>query len=165
MKVLVKSRVIHVALLLLLLFVPMAVVLDPLALYLITGSVLMVTSVAAVFAYWPVIFYSLRAHVNDIDKTEILTFGIILLFAGTAFREGYITFWREFYPLSVTRNEEFYYPLAFIRYTCIIAAVMALCARDMVFEFTHPGRIPGWPTAILSTALGLAIGFGMVYLQ
>lgn len=165
MKFLMNSRVVYIAIILLLLFVPMAMVLDPLVLYLLTGSVLMVTSTVAVFMYWPVIHYALMAQVGDVDKTDILTFGIILLFAGTAFREGYITFWRELFPLFQLRPVEYFYPLSFIRYTCIVASIMALCARDMVFEHKYPGRLPGWPTAILSVVAGIAMGFTMIYLQ
>ena len=162
MKVVLQSKVAHLAIALLAFFVPMALLLDPLTLYLITGSVLFTTSVTAAAAYWPVVRYTLRTRAHYINKTDVLSIGIVLLFTSTAFREVYITFWREFFPLRSTRPDEYFYPLAFVRYMGIVAAVLSLCARRVIFGPSLFRKIPGWPSAILSVLVGIAIGTGMM---
>lgn len=160
---LLRGRVFQVALLLALAFFPIAYFVPATKLYFMMGSVLLTTSITAVWQYWPVVKNALKVRLRSVDRVEVLTFGIILLFAGTAFREAYITFWREFLPLGLRRPDEYFYPLAFIRYTCIIASVLALCAKDMIIGPVGKRRMPGWPVAILSVAIGIAIGTFMIY--
>lgn len=161
-KVLLNSKVIHLAMALLLLYIPFALLLSPTQLYLLSGSVLLSTSLTAIYAYWPVVRYTMKSDVSKIDKTEVLTMGIILLFLAVASREAYITFWREVFPISNPRPEDYYYPLSFIRYMSAVAAVLTLCARRMVFGPSKLHRVPGWPASVLSVFAGLIIGTLMI---
>lgn len=162
MKLLLKSKVLHLAIALLALFVPLMLVFTPLQLYLLIGSVLLCTSVTVIYAYLPVIRYTLRTNIRHIDKTEVLTIGILLLFTATALREFYVTFWREIFPLAAQRHEDYFYPLSFFRYVGVVASILALCARRMVLGPAQLRKVPGWPAAILSVGIGLAIGAVMI---
>lgn len=162
MKLVLQSKVIHLAVALLAFFVPLVLLLEPLTLYMYTGSVLFSTSIAAVLAYWPVVRYTMHTRTHKIDRTDVLSIGIVLLFTATAFREVYVTFWREFFPLRATRLDEYFYPLSFVRYIAIVAAIMSLCARRITYGPHAFRRIPGWPAAIMSVSLGIAIGTAMV---
>jgi hypothetical protein len=164
MKLIVQSKVSYVAVSLLAAFIPIAVALTPRQLYLMTGSMLLTTSMAAVLAYLPVIRYTIQIRVAHIDRTDLLTFGIVLLFAGTAFREAYVTFWWGFFPPTPPRPDGYLYPLAFVRYTCVVASMMALSAREMVIGPSYLNSVPGWPYAIVSTALGILLGVFMIFL-
>lgn len=161
-KLFLNSKVIHLALALLLLYIPFALFLSPMQLYLLSGSVLLSTSLTAIYAYWPVVRYTLKSDVSRIDKTEVLTMGIILLFLAVASREAYITFWREVFPVAPVRPEDYYYPLSFIRYMAAVAAVLTLCARRMVLGPPPLRKIPGWPATVLSVFAGLLIGTLMI---
>lgn len=162
MNTLLHSKVVHLALALLAFFVPLAVMFKPYQLYMLTGSVLLCTSITAVFSYWPVVRYTMKVRVTYIDKTDALTLGIILLFSATAFREAYVTFWREFYPLEQQRPSDYFYPLSFARYVGCVAAIMSLCARHMDFGPARLRRLPGWPASILSILAGLILGAAML---
>lgn len=164
MKLVVRVRVFYLALALMMAFAPVAILTPTYALYLMLGCVLLTTSATVVWQYWPVVNRATWVRIKYIDRVELLAFAIVLLFAGTAIREGYVTIWREFFPIEISRPDEFFYPLAFIRYTCIVASVTALIARDMIVD-TQGSRMPGWPAAILSTLAGLALGTFMVYRQ
>lgn len=159
------SRVMYLAAILLLAFFPIAYFIPATPLYLVLGSILFTTSTAAVWQYWPVIKVALKVRFKNIDRVEFLSFGIILLFAGTAFREAYITFWREFIPLGDRRPDAYFYPLSFIRYTCILASVFTLCARDIITTPIDTRKTPGWPVAILSVFIGFWIGTLLIYLR
>lgn len=161
-KIVMNSKVMHLAMVLLLLYIPFAVFLTPTQLYLLSGSVLLSTSLTAIYAYWPVVRYTMRTDVGRMDKTEVLTMGIILLFLAVASREAYITFWREVFPVSNPRPEDYYYPLSFIRYMGAVAAVLTLCARRMVFGPSVLNKIPGWPATVLSVFIGLVVGTLMI---
>lgn len=163
MKLTQNSRVYLFGFGLVLAYIPMLFIFSPLQLYLLTGSILMTSSVACVAAYWTVIGASVKLRIRQLDRTDILTFGILLLFAGTAFREGYVTFWREFFPLSDFRPGLYFQPLSFIRYTCIVASMMALSARKSIIGPVYMTRVPGWPHMFISLTLGIMVGFGMIY--
>lgn len=158
-----RVRVVYLALFLLIAFVPVAWLTPPNQLYMMLGCILLTTSTAAVWQYWPVISQAICKRLQGIDKVELLAFGLILLFAGTAFREAYITVWREFFPLADRRPGEFFYPLAFIRYTCIVATIVTLTAKDWIIDNNQHATVPGWPAAIMSTFLGVVLGTFMVY--
>lgn len=162
MKVVMNSKVIHLVMVLLLLYIPFALFLSPTQLYLLSGSVLLSTSLTAIYAYWPVVRYTMKMDVKRIDKTEVLTMGILLLFLAVASRELYITFWREVFPIANPRPEDYYYPLSFIRYMGAVAAVLTLCARRMTFGPSALQRIPGWPATVLSVFVGLVVGTLMI---
>lgn len=163
MTLVLRWRVFQLAIFLILAFIPIALITPPTQLYFLMGSILLTTSVTAVWQYLPVVRTALHVRVKNVDRVEVLTFGILLLFAGTAFREAYITFWREFIPLGDRRPDQYFYPLAFVRYLCIVASILALCARDMITTPLDRSRMPGWPAAILSVVVGALVGTFMIY--
>lgn len=160
----IKSKLLHVALVLLLAFVPVVWLIHPTHLYILLGAVLFTTSVSVVHAYWPPLRLALDLSVEDLTMVDYLTMGIILIFMFTSIREGYITYNQVFNPLPVTRNADYFIPLAFARYGAIVAAYMALAARHFFLgpRFLH--HVPGWPRAVISCAVGVILGTVLIYL-
>lgn len=159
-----KSKALHVVLVLLLSFVPLAISFNPIDLYVYIGSVLFAASVAVVHAYWPALKVTLNQPTHELELVDYLALGIVMVFLFTSFREAYITIYRELYPV-VKRPNEYYLPLAFARYGAVIAAFMALIARSATDEHGRYGWIPGWPRSIIALLVGSAIGLTLIYLR
>lgn len=153
-----KSKVLHAAVATLLFFLPLAAFLHPVDLYVLMGAVSVVTSLAAVHAYWPALRFSVSRSISDLDKTDVLSMSIILVFLSIAARETYVTFHMTVLPLTIGRPDEYFVPLSFFRYAAITAAVMALTARDDIIGPRYLRRVPGWPRAILSLFAGVMVG-------
>jgi len=153
-----KSKVLHAALMLLVSFVPLALVFEPIELYMLTGSVLFTTSFAVVHAYWPALRTTIDASGDKAERVDALAMAIVLIFLATGLRECYVTFYREFVNNTRWLPTDYYKPLVFIRYTAAVAAVMALVSMRVPRGETWLSRLPGWPRAASSVALGLVIG-------
>lgn len=160
-----KSKLLHVALVMLIAFFPVALVFDPTQLYVLLGGILFATSISVVHAYWPPLKIALRQSITNLNFVDYLTMGIVLIFAFTGVREGYVTYNQVFNPLNITRPTDFYMPLAFTRYGGIVAAYMALAARHFLMGPRFLNRVPGWPRAVISTTLGVVLGSVLVYLS
>lgn len=159
-----KSKLLHVALVLLLAFIPVVILVNPSYLYILLGSVLFTTSVSVVHAYWPPLRLALNMSVNELSMVDYLTMGIILIFAFTSVREGYITYYQIFNPFPISRPDTYYVPLAFTRYGAIVSAYMALAARHFFLGPHFMNHIPGWPRAILSLLVGVVMGLVLMYM-
>lgn len=153
----VRSKVLHVAMVLLLLFIPITYLVPSYALYKILGVTSVVTSSAVVYSYWPTLKYSVSQTIRELDRTDVLSMAIILIFASIAFREGYVMALQAFYPLGDSREAGYYLPPAFVRYSFIISALLALTSRNR-------SSLPGWPYAIISLGLGIVLGYCAILL-
>lgn len=160
----IKSKLLHVALVLLLAFIPVVLLIDATHLYILLGAVLFTTSVSVVHAYWPSLKIALDLSVDDLNMVDYLTMGIMLIFMFTSVREGYITYNQVFNPLSVTRPSDYFVPLAFARYGAIVAAYMALAARHFFLGPRFLNKLPGWPRAVISLMIGVVAGSALVYI-
>jgi len=160
----IKSKLLHVALVLLLAFIPVVLLVNPAYLYILLGSVLFTTSVSVVHAYWPPLRLALTMTVDELSMVDYLTMGIILIFAFTSVREGYITYNQIFNPIPFSRPPSFFVPLAFTRYGAIVSAYMALAARHFFLGPRFMNNIPGWPRAVLSAVLGILLGTFLIYM-
>jgi hypothetical protein len=164
-----RSKAVYIGLLLLFAFVPMIMFFDPVELYIFIGSILCTTSAAVVYAYWSALTATAGTRLQALQRVDVLTMALIIVFAAICLREGYVTISSEFFPTrGVTpRSEEFYIPLAFFRYLKVVAALLALGARRVLALEGVPflGRLPGWPLAITSGALGSTIGLVLIYLH
>src|SRR6478736_3457341 len=158
----IKSKLLHVAVLMLLAFFPLVFLFNPTQLYIVLGSVLFATSVSVVHAYWPPLKLALDQSIEELNFVDYLTMGIVLIFAFTSVREGYVTYAQVFNPLAVVRPDEFYIPLAFTRYGAIVSAYMALAARHFFMGPRFMQRVPGWPRAVLSLMVGAILGVGLI---
>jgi len=160
----IKSKLLHVALVLLLAFIPAVAFINATHLYILLGAVLFTTSVSVVHAYWPPLRVALDVSVHELNMVDYLTMGIVLIFTFTSIREGYITYNQVFNPLPITRTADYFVPLAFARYGAIVAAYMALAARHFFLGPSFLNKVPGWPRAVLSLAIGVVAGSTLIYL-
>lgn len=160
----IKSKLLHVALVLLLAFIPVVLLINPTNLYILLGAVLFTTSVSVVHAYWPPLRLALDLSVEDLNMVDYLTMGIVLIFTFTSIREGYITYNQVFNPLPITRSADYFVPLAFARYGAIVAAYMALAARQFFLGPRFMHNVPGWPRAVISCVVGIVAGSVLIYL-
>lgn len=155
-----KSKILHVAIFMLLAFIPLSIFVDPLKLYIFIGAILFTTSVSVVVTYWPAMRLAAIQSFDELDHVDLLTMGIILIFISTGMREVYVTFYREFLatPIPMEKLNGYYVPLAFARYLAVVAGYMALaaCHHSPTLKF------PGWPRAILSLILGAVIGVALI---
>lgn len=154
-----KSKMLHVVAVLLLAFVPLAISFNPVDLYVFIGSVLFAVSVAVVHAYWPSFMLAVNQTMHDMEPVDWLTLAIVAGFLFIGAREAYITFYREFFPAGVGRPDDYYLPLAFVRYGAICAGFAALAA------ISKKHRLPGWPRAITAMTLGAALGLVLVQMH
>lgn len=159
----IRSKLMHVALVLLLAFIPIVVLVNPSHLYILLGAILFTTSVSVVHAYWPSLRVALTMTVDDLNMVDYLTMGIILIFLFTSVREGYITYNQIFNPIPFSRAPNFFLPLAFTRYGAIVSAYMALAARHFFFGPPFMNYIPGWPRAVISLIAGVCLGITLIY--
>lgn len=163
---LLESKLLHVAVWLLVAFIPIALFFGPVNLYLFLGSLLFTTSVAVVIVYWPVLMLSFELTINKVTLTDILTMSIVITYLTIGAREGYVTVYREFFPLPGSgRPDEFYLPLAFLRYTALAAGLLALAAMNREKGETLLYRLPGWPRAVLAVATGSVLGAILIALR
>lgn len=162
-----KSKVFHAAIVLLLAFFPVLASVNTIDLYVIIGSVSVVTSISVVHAYWPALRYSVSRSIKDLDKADILSMAIILAFFSIAARELYSTFYVGLVRVAETSNvgDDFYLPLAFFRYIAVVAALMALSSRNDIIGPSYMRRVPGWPRALVSLLIGVIIGFVFIKLK
>lgn len=154
----IKSKLLHVALVLLLAFIPAILFVSPVHLYILLGAVLFTTSVSVVHAYWPPLRVALDQSVDQLNMVDYLTMGIVLIFAFTSIREGYTTYTQVFNPLPITRTADYFVPLAFTRYGAIVSAYMALAARQFFLRPRFMYNVPGWPRAVISLVCGVIVG-------
>lgn len=154
-----KSKMLHVVAVLLLAFVPLAISFNPVDLYVFIGSVLFAVSIAVVHAYWPSLMLAAKLSIYDMEPVDWLTFAIVAGFLFIGAREAYVTFYREFFPVGVGRSDDYYLPLAFVRYGAICAGFAALAA------ISKKHRLPGWPRAITAMALGASLGLVLVHVH
>lgn len=156
---LLKSKLLHVAIMLLVAFIPLSMFFGPVNLYLFVGSLLVTVSIAVVFAYWPLLRLAFDLTVEDIKLVDILTLAIVITFFAVGVREAYVTLWREFFPLpGGGRPPEFYLPLAFTQYAAVAGGLLALAALNVEKGTTIMYNLPGWPRAVLAMAAGSVIG-------
>lgn len=160
-----KSKLLHVAVALLVIFFPITYLFNATQLYILLGAILFTVSVSVVHAYWPPLKIALNQSVSNLTFVDYLTMGIVLIFAFTSIREGYVTYMQVFHPLRVTRSEDFYVPLAFSRYGAIVAAYMALAARHFLMGPRFLNRVPGWPRAVISVLTGSVLGTILLYVS
>lgn len=160
---LISSRLSQIGILLILAFVPMSMFIGPLNLYLLLGSWLFAVSMAVVFTYWSILWFSLEMSEDDLHLTDILVMAIVLVFFAVGCREAYVTFYQTFFPLDgQKRSPDFYLPLAICRHIGIVAGLLALSARNTEARRGVLYYIPGWPRAIIATIVGLAIGVTLI---
>jgi hypothetical protein len=163
---LLQSKLLHVALWLLAAFIPLAVFFGPVNLYIFVGSLLFTTSIAVVIVYWPALMLAFDLTVEEIRLVDILTMSIVITFFTIAVREGYVTLWREFFPLpGAGRPDEFYLPLAFTRYTALSGGLLALAAMNTERGNSFMYNLPGWPRAVLAVAVGSIMGAVLIALH
>src|SRR6478736_1658328 len=160
----IKSKLLHVAVLMLLAFFPLVFLFNPTQLYIVLGSVLFATSVSVVHAYWPPLKLALDQSIEELNFVDYLTMGIVLIFAFTSVREGYVTYAQVFNPLPLTRTADYFVPLAFRRYGAIVSAYMALAARHFFLGPRFMYNVPGWPRAVISLAIGIVFGSVLCYI-
>lgn len=165
MQVIVKSKVVTVAIALLASFIPLALLTDDGVLYVVVGAVLFTTSLAVVHAYWPALKVAINYSVEKLKYVDLLTMAIVLGFVGIAFREMYVTGYRVLYVQGLGRDDEYFVVLSFFRYTAIIAAVFALLAQKVETGRSIMDRIPGWPHVILSVGAGLILAVALVLIR
>lgn len=146
-------------------FFPFVFLFDVSKLYVMLGAVLFTVSISVIHAYWPPLVIALRQSITQLNFVDYLTMGIVLIFAFTAMREGYVTYTQIFDPMPTPRPDDFYIPLAFTRYGATVAAYMALAARHFLMGPRFMYRVPGWPRAVLSMASGVALGIILIYLS
>ena len=160
-----KSKVMHISLVLLTAFFPLAFLVEPFDLYIMIGTMAFALCIAVVHAYWITIRTAVSGSIHELNKTDAMAMALILVFTFSAVREIYITSGMMFDPLPIGRPDEYYLPLAFFRYGGgVIAPALALYARDKVATHGLMGRrIPGWPRIILPLVVGLAIGIFIVW--
>lgn len=164
MKVL-KSKVLHGFIVSFMAFIPLALLFHPASLYVFLGSILFTTSIAVVIAYWDAFQLAIYKSIDIYRPVDYLTSAIILIFFFTGCREAYVTFYREFFPQGLGRSDDYYLPLAFVRYGAIMAGYAALAARSYIPTHSTFRQMVGWPRAILSLVLGSAIGFFLVWMH
>ncbi|QIG66909.1 hypothetical protein EVB41_078 [Rhizobium phage RHph_TM3_14A] len=160
-----KSKLFHAALTMLVVFIPLVFLVDAAKLYVLLGAILFTVSVSVVHAYWPPLKLALRQSITSMNFVDYLTMGIVLIFAFTAVREAYVTYTQVFNPTPVSRTDDFYIPLAFSRYGSIVGAYMALAARHFLMGPRFMYRVPGWPRAVISIAVGIIAGSMLIWLS
>lgn len=160
-----RSKLLHVALIMLAVFFPVVFVIDAEKLYILLGAMLVTVSVSVVHAYWPPLKIALDQSIGKLNFVDYLTMGIVLIFAFTGVREAYVTYSQMFNPAAISRSSEFYIPLAFSRYGAIVAGYMSLAARHYLMGPRFLYRVPGWPRAVLSMIAGLVLGVGLLFIS
>lgn len=162
-----KSKVLHAAVFLQLAFFPVVAMTDPISLYVMVGAISFVSSVSVVHAYWPALRHSVSRSISDLDKADILSMAIILAFFSIAARELYSTFYVGLVRTEDTASvsDDYFLPLAFFRYTAVVAALMALSSRNDVIGPPIMRRVPGWPRALVSLGIGVIVGIILLKLR
>lgn len=155
-----RSKVLHLAAIIMAAFLPLTIFVPSDTLYLFTGCILLTSTIAFIHAYWPALQISIKMTVNELGKVDILTLALFIVFSAVGFREGYIQLSREFWPVDIGygRAPEYYIFLSFMQYCTTIAALLALSARNSRLGPAFMENVPGWPRGVFAVLAGLVVG-------